>query len=322
MVNVLIIGATGYIGTALSQSLLRSGDHRVFGLARSFEKARILERDEVIPILGSLTDTKNLIGTLTTQHIDVVVDLSGDPKESESFLNLLKEISAGRLNKAAAAGIRAPKIGYIYCSGTWVHGGSSDKYVNDLSPVGTLDAPTPPPELVAWRPRLEQLVLASDDVLDVMVIRPALVYGRSGAIWSSFFELLYKATQDGKTVVDVPVEPNARPGLIHVDDVATGFHAAIDKLPLIAGTGVYPVFDLATSQESMKDILEAAARGMGFRGKMQLAGAGSDLFMIALSTSGNWCSGRARQLLDWQPKRHGFVGNMDIFVKAWVLRRN
>lgn len=320
MVNVLIVGATGYIGTALSQSLLRSGDHRVFGLARSPEKARSLEKDEVIPILGSLTDTKNLVEALSTQHVDVVVDLSGDPKESESFLNLLKIYSAERSTKAAAAGVRVPRLGYIYCSGTWVHG-SSDKSVNDLYPVGTPDAPTPSVELTSWRPKLEQLVLASKDALDVIVIRPALVYGRSSAIWSSFFELLHKAAQDGKTDVELPVESDARPGLIHVDDVATGFHAAIDKLPLIAGTGVYPVFDLATSQESMKDILEAAAKGFGFGGKVQLRGAGNNLFMKAMSTTGNLSSGRARQLLGWQPKRYGFVGSIDISVKAWVAAK-
>lgn len=68
----------------------------------------------------------------------------------------------------------------------------------------------------------------------------------------------------------------------------------------------------------MKDILEVAAREFGFHGKVQLVGAEDDLFLRAISTSGNWSSGRARQLLGWQPKRYGFVGNMDIFVKAWT----
>ncbi|KAF8867273.1 NAD dependent epimerase/dehydratase family protein [Acephala macrosclerotiorum] len=317
MVNVLIIGATGYIGTALSSSLLRSGSHRVFGLARSAEKARSLERDEVIPILGSLTDTRNLVQALAAQHINIVVDLSGDPKESESLLNLLKSISAERLKSAVTAGIRTPKLGYIYCSGTWVHG-SSHKHVNDLYPVGTSDAPTPPAEFTAWRAELEQVVLASSNVLDVMVVRPALVYGRSCAIWSSVFETLYNAAQRGDQRVNLPVEPNSRPALIHVDDVASGFHAAIDKLSLISGTGVYPLFDLATSQESMRDILDAVAMEFGFEGRVQLVGAGEDPFAKAMSTSGNLCAGRAKQILGWEPKRYGFVRGMDVFVRAWL----
>ncbi|CZR61104.1 uncharacterized protein PAC_11000 [Phialocephala subalpina] len=320
MVNVLIIGATGYIGSALSSSLLRSGSHRVFGLARSPEKARSLEKDEVIPILGSLTDTKNLVGALTSQHINVVVDLSGDPKESESLLNVLKNISAEKSKHATAVGIRVPKLGYIYCSGTWVHG-SSHKYVNDLYPVGTPDAPTPPADLTAWRAKLEQVVLGSSDLLDVMVVRPALVYGRSCAIWSSLFDTLSNAAQKGEKSVNLSIESDSRPGLIHVDDVASGFHAAIDKLPLISGTGVYPLFDLVTSQESMREILEAAAKEFGFEGKVKLVGAGEDLFAKAMSTSGNLCAGRAKQILGWEPKRYGFVGNMDLFVRAWLAAK-
>ncbi|KUJ20591.1 NAD(P)-binding protein [Mollisia scopiformis] len=320
MVNVLIIGATGYIGTAVCQSLIRSGDHRVFGLARSPEKARLLEKDEIIPILGSLTDTKSLIQSLATKYIDVVVDLSGDPKESESFLHVLKYIGAEKFKQAATAGVRVPKLGYIYCSGTWVHG-SSQTAVNDLYPVGALNAPTPPVELTAWRAKLEQVVLASSDVLDVMVVRPALVYGRSSAIWSSLFEPLHISAQNGEKSVDVRVEADSRPALIHVDDVATGFHAAIDKLPLIAGTGVYPVFDLVTSQESMREILDAAARELGFNGKVNLVGAGEHLFAKAISASASLNAGRARTILGWLPKRSEYVVSMDIFAKAWLTAK-
>ncbi|KAE8453729.1 hypothetical protein EG329_009240 [Mollisiaceae sp. DMI_Dod_QoI] len=320
MVNVLIIGATGYIGSALTQSLLRSGSHRVYGLARTPEKARSLEKEEVTPVLATLSDTKNLIQSLAKEHINVVVDLSGDPKDSHSLLELLESVSGEKLKTAATAGVRVPKLGYIYCSGTWVHG-SSHKNVNDLYPVGTLNAPTPPVELTAWRAKLEQAVLASSDVLDVMVVRPALVYGRSCAIWSGLFGALQSAAKAGGSSVKLSIELNSRPGLIHVDDVATGFHAAVDKLPLISGTGVYPLFDLATSQESMRDILEAAAKEFGFDGKVELVGAGDDLFANAMSTSSNMCSGRARQILGWEPKRYGIVGNIDVFVKSWLAAK-
>ncbi len=188
--------------------------------------------------------------------------------------------------------------------------------------VGTPSAPFPATELTAWRPELEQAVLGSSDVLDTMVIRPALVYGRSCAIWTSFFEPIYTAAQTGADVVSVPADPESRPGLVHVDDVATGFHAAVEKLPFIAGTGVYPVFDLQTSQEGMRDILEVAARDLGAKGKVELVGAGENLFMKAMSVSGNGSSGRAKSILGWEPKRYGFVQGMDVFAKSWVASRS
>lgn len=317
MPNILIIGATGYIGTALCQSLVRSGQHRVFGLARSPEKSRALAREEVIPLLNisftSAEGSSSLISDIERNHIDTVVDVSGAFKDSYALLELARKVGVDRLEKRVV-----PKLGFIYCSGTWVHG-SSREPVNDLMPVGTASAPNQPPELVVWRPELERAVLGARDVLDVMVVRPALVYGRSCAIWTSLFEplLLAAREKDGEKVVQIHAGEDSRPGLVHVDDVASAFHAAIEKLPVISGTGVYPVFDLQTSQESMRDVLMAAARELGFMGRVQLVGAGSDLFSRAMSTSGNCSSGRAKTLLGWVPRREGFVEGMGVFVKAW-----
>lgn len=194
-------------------------------------------------------------------------------------------------------------------------------------PVGTASAPTPPAELVAWRPELEKAVLSARDVLDIMIIRPALVYGHSSAIWTSLFSPLSSAAKSqsqstANTIVEVAADPDSRPGLVHVDDVASGFHCAIDKLALISGTGVYPVFDLQTSQEDMRGILEAAAREMGWKGKVELIGAREDLFARAMCTSGNCSSGRAKSLLGWRPTREAFVERMGVFVRAWEAARS
>lgn len=327
MPNILIIGATGYVGTALSQSLLRSGNHRVYGLARSPEKALSLSANEVTPILSASAST--LTNTLTTaisaHRIDIIVDVSGANKESSSLLALVKQIGASRLSNSQKSSTLVPKLGFIYCSGTWVHG-SSNEMVNDLMPVGTDDAPTAPAELVAWRCELEKEVLDARDVLDVMVVRPALVYGRSCAIWTGLFEPLLQAAQAekgevGQQVVRIAADEESRPGLVHVDDVASGFHCAVDKLSVISGTGTYPVFDLQTSQESMRDVLVAAAREMGYKGKVELAGTGDDLFPKAMCTTGNCSSGRAKIILGWEPRREGFVEGMSVFVKSWEASR-
>jgi nucleoside-diphosphate-sugar epimerase len=318
MVNVLIIGATGYIGQAFCSSLIRSGNHRVFGLARTPEKARELEKEEVIPILGSITENAQLLTSIDDFHINIIVDVSGAAKESYALLKAVKEIGAARLAMGKEMGSPIAKLGFIYCSGTWVHG-SSNETVNDLIPVGSDTSPQKSAELAAWRPALENAIIAAKDVLDVMVVRPALVYGRSSAIWSSFLEPLRKAAQEGLVSTSVSLDADSRPGLIHVDDAASGLHTAIDKLPLISGTGVYPIFDLVTSQESMRDIFDFAAKEMGFKGKVELAGAGEDLFAKAMSTSLNGSSGRAKTILGWEPKRtSGFVQSMDVFVKAWL----
>lgn len=316
MVNVLVIGATGYIGKALCQSLIYSGDHRVYGLARTTDKAKALKCEEVIPIIGSISDVAEISKSIVDYHIDTVVDLSGTSNGTYGLLSVLKNIAGIRLKAATQSKVQIPKLGFIYCSGTWVHG-SSNLPVNDLMPVGAL-APTPPAQITSWRPQLEQEIISSSDILNIMVVRPSLVYGRSCAIWSSLFQPIYQAARSGATIATIAAEPLSRPGLIHVDDVASGFHAAIDKLPVVSGTGVYPIFDLFTTQESMRDILEAAAGELGFEGTVKLAGCGDDNFAKAISTSSNCNSGRAKQILGWQPKKYGFVKGMDVYVTAWV----
>src|SRR5437016_12357656 len=53
--QVLVTGATGYIGFAVAAALRRAG-HRVLGLARSEAKARRLTQHEIDPVMGDLTD--------------------------------------------------------------------------------------------------------------------------------------------------------------------------------------------------------------------------------------------------------------------------
>ncbi|TVY83882.1 hypothetical protein LSUE1_G002321 [Lachnellula suecica] len=320
MVNVLVIGATGYIGRELTQSLVRSGSHRVYGLARTPSKAQSLSRDEVIPIIGSITENAQLLQAIDTHHINIVVDVAAANQDTYVLLTELKKLGAARVEATKNSGVPVAKLGFIYCSGTWVHGNSLDP-VNDLTPVGTPNSPSPPARLTSWRAKLEQGVLASSDVLDVMVVRPALVYGRSSAIWSLYFDALHAAAKNEAETVSLPADATSRLALVHVDDVASGFRAAIEKLPLIAGSGVYPVFDLVTSQEGMLDILGFAASSLGFKGKVEMAGSGGKLFPEAMNTSLNACSGRARSILGWEPKRFGFVQNMDLFAEAFLAAK-
>ncbi|KAI9698227.1 MAG: hypothetical protein M1836_004229 [Candelina mexicana] len=321
MPKVLILGATGYVGFGLAQVLLRSGNYRVYGLARTPEKAKLLTKAEIIPVLGGTTDTAAYLSLLESEHIDIVVDVVGaSHSESTQMLSDLRSIGSSRLASYNNHNVRGPKLGFIYCSGMWTHG-SSDTHVDDLLPIGIPTAASQPPRFVAWRPAHEQAVLAASDVLDTMVVRPSLIYGRENAVWSQYFGNIYEAAKAGKTdTLQIPLEPNARPGLIHIDDVVSVFHAAVDKLHFIAGTGVYPVFDAVTTWERMDDILKAAARALGFEGQTELVGPKSDdLFSEAMSTSVWGDASRARTLLGWEPKRlSGMELSMEVCARAWV----
>ncbi|KAI9758810.1 MAG: DEIH-box ATPase [Chaenotheca gracillima] len=318
MVKVLVLGATGYIGEALCASLLRSS-HVVYGLARSEAKAKQLASQEITPVSGSIPDsTGGYLDLIRTHSIDVAVDCSGAYLEAASIVRDLQQIGRERLEAHKKAGlVGGPKLGFIYIGGTWVHGTSNETGINDLTPVGTEGAPAPPAKVVAWRPELERTVLASRDVLDVCIVRPGLVYGRSTPLFGLWLGPVFGAIQAKAKEVSITAEPNTYLSLIHVDDVGLGIHKAVEKVSLLAGTGVFPVFDLVTSRESLTDILQAAAKLIGFEGEVKLVGAGENAFAAAMCTSSLLDSGRARQLLDWKPRfTRGLFDRLEVVVKA------
>lgn len=315
MVKILVLGATGYIGNPLCLSLRREG-HIVYGLARSEAKAQSFAKHEILPVIGSVEGGEYL-ETIKKANIDIVIDAAGANQGSHDVLKGLKAISEERRRKR---GPHSPRLGFIYLGGTWVHG-SSTSPINDLSPVkiekddGCL---TQPPQLVAWRPELERTILDARDVLDSVILRPALLYGGPSTLWSLWFSPIVEASSQAANKVNVLADASGQPGLIHVDDVVSSIHLVVAKFGLVnTASGNYPVFDIVSSSEPLKHILDSAARALGFGGELVYDGPGDNAFAVAMNTSMRGSSTRARDLLGWVPKHTSMGEEIETFVKAW-----
>lgn len=325
MPHILILGATGTIGNALAQSLVRSGNHTVYGLARSPAKAKGLAVQEIIPVLGSVQEPQGLLDLLEQRpEIGVVVDAAAVYGDSAKLLQLIADAGKKRLAKYHEIGVPAgPKLGYVYISGMWVHG-SSHRTVSDQNPfVGTSADPTPPVNMVAWRPEIERQVLAPEtrSVLDTAVVRAALTFGGTAAIWTGpLSSILQAARADPQPPsARVQLDPLATAALTHVDDIASGIRAVIEKLPLLAASGVYPIFDLVSQVESILAIMQAAARVFGYKGTVELVGsADGDVVSEAIGASVVADAGKAKTLLGWAPKRPGFLQGIEVYAQAWL----
>ena len=113
-----------------------------------------------------------------------------------------------------------------------------------------------PAELVAWRPEQEQRVI-SNPHLNGIVIRPSLLYGRSGSLLASLFRRAY----DGK--VTWPGEPGGRLALIHRDDLAEVYVLAAEKAAIAAGK----IFDASNDvSESTDAFLQRLVEVSGAQG--------------------------------------------------------
>jgi nucleoside-diphosphate-sugar epimerase len=172
--RVFLTGATGYIGSAVLDGLLRAG-HQVTALVRDPEKAARVAARGATPVIGELGATDSFKARLTESEAVIHTAFEGSPRGVE------KDRAA--LQTLLTALERNPHAGrtFIYTSGVWVLG-STTKPADE-------DTPVAPAEHVAWRPVHEQIVLdAGRNGVRTIIVRPGIVYGGSRGIVSDLLK--------------------------------------------------------------------------------------------------------------------------------------
>ena len=191
---------------------------------------------QVIPVVGKVTAPTPWLDLIKT--LDMVIDAVGGTADICTLsTSLLLSISPAAKDLHPHI---APKLTYIYTSGTWVHRANHKDTISDTTPC------TKPAKLVAWRLDQEQWVV-TDLELNGIVVHPALIYGHSG----SLFEPLLRAASEGK--VAWYGTPGGRYALIHPDDLADLYLRASEKAEIAGGK----IFNAANDMtESVDDFLE------------------------------------------------------------------
>lgn len=294
--QVLVTGATGYIGFAVAAALRRAG-HRVFGLARNQAKASRLERHEIQPVIGDLAEPTSYaaVAAECSVLIHVAFDYAanGVAKDKATLDTLLE---AGRRGAQ-------PKT-VIYTSGVWVYGDTGERLADETTPVN-------PAKLVAWRPAHEQLVLAAPGVRG-LVIRPGDVYGGSGGLTAQWFA----GPSAGRQPTVVGDGQNRWP-MVHVDDLAELYVRAAERAP--AGE----IFNGSDrSRATVLEMATAAARAAGLTGEVRpisLPEARKAMgdFADALSLNQHIDARKALRLLGWQPRHGGFRDEAAVYFQTW-----
>jgi nucleoside-diphosphate-sugar epimerase len=279
--RVLVIGATGYLGGAVTAALLGSG-HDVTALLLPSQDPAVLPPGAA-SVVGDLTAPPTLRAAVT-DGVDAVVNLatpSGDPTVDAAA------------TEALLAGLRGSGRAYLYTSGIWVLGATGPEPADELSPV----RPIP---LVGYRPSIEQQVLAAAaDGVRALVVRPAIAYGRGGGIPAL---LVAQAVAHGAGVF-VGSGSTTWP-MVHVDDLADLFVAAVER-----GSAGATLHAVAHDAVPVRALAAAAAQAAGLPGAARswpLAEARRELgeaFADALALSQVATGARARRVLGWEPSR-------------------
>ena len=164
--HVFLTGATGYIGSAVLDAMIKGG-HRVTAMARDPEKAERLQARGATTIIGELGIPRTYANAVKSADAVVHTAMESSPRGVEKEKLALETMLATLAETSRADG--KPRV-FIYTSGVWVLGRSVKSAEED--------APLDPPPHVAWRPAHEELVLsASSGTLRTVVVRPGIVYG-------------------------------------------------------------------------------------------------------------------------------------------------
>lgn len=309
--RIFLTGATGYVGSAVLDALLRGG-HQVTALVRDREKAERLSRPGVQPIIGDLSKPASYAaaaeGADGIIHAAFEYSKTGDKVDRQAMDTLLA--AARRRADSTEPPIDDAHLRpfVIYTSGIWVLGKTTKPAAED--------APLNPTPLVAWRPAHEKAVLdaGADGRMRTAVIRPGIVYGGSRGIISD----LLKDAANGLVRV-VGNGRNHWPCIYDRDLADVYLRLATNP----DASGVYHANDEA--DERVTEIVEAIAGHVKMRPDVrhmpiEEARAKMGSYADALALDQKIRSPRARAL-GWSPTLRSVAGNVARLLEEFRAAR-
>jgi nucleoside-diphosphate-sugar epimerase len=291
--RVFLTGGTGYVGSAVLESLVRAG-HQVDALVRNSEGAARVQARGGHAVLGDLSSRGTWRDAAAAADGAIHTAAEYGPRQVEVDLEAIEGLTSLP---------EKPGRFVVYTSGIWVLGAAPEP-VDEAAPVN-------PIEIVKWRPAHEQLVLASaTSGLRPVVVRPGIVYGGSRGIVgdlvkdaaNSLVRIVGKGENHWPLIYDRDLgELYAR--LVGTPD-ASGIYHATDGGAETVNEIVAALAEHAPTQPSIRHVpIEEALKKMGG-------------FADALALDQIVRSPRARAL-GWSPTLHSVAGNAARLFEEW-----
>jgi nucleoside-diphosphate-sugar epimerase len=306
--RIFLTGATGYIGAAVLDALVRAG-HDVTALVRNKDKARRVAKRGGHPVVGDLADPDSYRTAAEAQdgYIHAAYDDRSDkgPALEEAALETM--IAAAKRPRTAGANSPGKRF-LIYTSGVWILGQTPEP-VDEAAPINPIEA-------ASFRPAHEALVLdAATEQLRTVVVRPGVVYGSGDGMVGEIF----KSASRG--IVRVVGDGNNHWPLVYDRDLADLYARLAAHNDAV---GVYHAND--EGDERVNDIVDAIkpylplkpdVRHVPIEEARNKMGPHADAWALDQVVR----SPRARAL-GWTPTLHSVAGNAARLLEEWKTSRN
>lgn len=295
--RIFITGASGYIGNAVATAFRNAG-HSVSGLVRSKEQAKRLRSQEILPIIGDLTQPKNYLTAMN--DAEVIVHCALDKEGKSATESLFFETLFDQIKKSGS-----PSKAFIYTSGIWAVG-NTDHQVVDESCI------CKPINRVKWRlEHEEKLLKMASPSFRIAVLRPGCVFGGSGGLTALWFN----SAKTGN--IEFIGEGNNHWAMVHIQDLAKAYVLTAEKE--LNGITLNIVDD---TRRTVKEMAQACAQAAGIPGQILSLSEQEGQKRLGSLTEGllldqHVSNDRARRLLGWHPSHPGFIRDIDVYYQAW-----
>lgn len=293
--NILLTGATGYVGSRVAEKLRAQG-HKVTAFVRSEEKKRRVEAQGMNTVVGGLEDPATLIKA--AQEVDAVIhtafDHAGDFFEGIEVEERALDALLVSLKGSGKTLIATSAAGVLGNTGEMPAGENTLLPAEETWPV-------------AKRGRLETKLADAAPNLRTIVLRlPVLVYGHGASQFPPMLISTAKKTGTSYYVGDGTNKLSAA----HVDDIADLYMLALEKAPagslynVAAGDPIEPrAMAEAVKEAAGVDNIESISQ--------EEAGEIWNPFVSLLLSLNFWLlSEKAKHELGWTPKRPSLLDEL------------
>ena len=299
--NILVTGANGFVGQSLVNNLLNNTKYKVVAGVR---KIPLKKFECEYRLINNLED--KMISTNVFEDIDVVIHSAArvhimDDKSADPLTEFRKVNVEGTLNLARQA-VESGVKRFIFISSIKVNGEGTelgkpyteDSNTNPIDPYG----------ISKYEAEQGLLKLAETTPLEVVIIRPTLVYGKNV---KGNFQSLMKWTYKGVPLPIGGIKHNLR-SLVSLDNLVDFIITCIEHTD--AKNEVFLVSD--DDDISTAGLLEEISKGLGVKNKAvnippklinkAASAVGKSSVAQRLSGSLQVDISKAKTLLGWRPK--------------------